>query len=72
MTEIETKRFKKLQSEHLDFELIRVKFSHGLIDLETYEHARERFFGVKSASRIVLNGDRVAEATNAELTLSGI
>ncbi len=72
MTEIETKMFQKLQSEHLDFELTRVKFRNGLIGLEQYEFARERFYGVKSAARIVLDSDRIAEATNAELTLTGI
>lgn len=72
MNEIENKMFQKLQSEHLDFELSRIKFRNGLISLEQYEFTRERFFGVKSAARIVLHGDRVAEAINAELTVAGI
>lgn len=72
MTEIETKMFQKLQSEHLDFELTRIKFRNGLVGVEQYEFARERFYGVKSAARIVLDCDRIAEAVNAELTIAGI
>lgn len=70
MTEIETKMFKKLQSEHLDFELTRVKYVHSIIDLDAYERHQERYFGVKSAARVILKADQIAAACNMELKLS--
>lgn len=70
MTEIETKMFKKLQSEHLDFELTRAKFVQSIIDVDTYDRHQARYAGIRSAARIVLDGDQIAAAITFEVKLT--
>lgn len=70
MTEIETKMFKKLQSEHLDYELTRVKYVQSIIDTDTYLQQQARYEGVRSAARVILKSDQIAAACNMELKLS--
>lgn len=70
MTEIETKMFKKLQSEHLDFELTRAKFVQSIIEMDAYERHQARYEGIRSAARVILNGDQIAAACNFEVKLT--
>lgn len=70
MTEIETKMFNKLQSEHLDFELTRSKFIQSIVDVDTYDRHQARYEGIRSAARVVLNSDQIEAACNWQIKLT--